>query len=48
MKKKTDLKRATRFLRTNNNSPLKNPLLGGTLHKLRVLCMFRCAGTILL
>jgi len=45
---KTYLTRAWRFLRTNKNFPLKNPLFGGTVHEICMLCMFRCADTILL
>jgi len=37
-----------RFLRTNKNSPLKNQMFGDTVHKIYMLCMFRCADTILL
>jgi len=47
MEKKTDLNRAWPFLRANKNSPLKK-LFGGTVYKICMLCMFRCADTILL
>ena len=46
MTKQTDL--AWRFLRTNKNSPLKNPLFGCTVLKICMICMFRCADKILL
>ena len=42
---KTNLQRAWRFLSTNKDSPIKK-LLGGTVHKICMLCMFRCADTI--
>jgi len=45
---KTDLTPALRFLRKNKKSPIKSPFFGGTLHKICMICMFRCADKILL
>jgi len=33
---------------SQQNVPSKNHLFGGTVHKICMLCMFRCAATILL
>jgi len=45
---KTDLKLARRFLRKNKNSSLKKQLFWSTVYQICMLCMFRCAKTILL
>ena len=47
VKKKTDRKRAWRFLGTNKNTLWKSPFWG-TVHKICMICMFPSADTILL
>ena len=47
-KQKPGLTRAWRFLRKNKKYPLKSPFFGGTLHKIFMIYMFRCADKILL
>jgi len=40
------IKLAWPFLSTNKNSPLKIPFLGIQVHRICMLCMFRCADAI--
>jgi len=47
MKKKGSETRIT-FSAHKQKFPSENPLLGGTVYKICMLCMFRCADTILL